>query len=116
MLFTTSALVLSAVASVAVATPLPGNHKPAYNPDKYNKDCKEDWEQKWKNDAWKKNEKIFYFDNEYFVMATPDQVINNSNVSAPGQVGAKGLFKYGINVAENTICYVSLRPCSSLIP
>jgi hypothetical protein len=107
MLFTTSALVLSAVASVAVATPLPGNHKPAY---------KEDWEQKWKNDAWKKNEKIFYFDNEYFVMATPDQVINNSNVSAPGQVGAKGLFKYGINVAENTICYVSLRPCSSLIP
>jgi hypothetical protein len=116
MLFATSALLLSAVASLTVATPLPGNHKPSYNMDKYNKDCKDDWEQKWKNDAWKKDEKIFYFDAEYYVKATPDQVINNSNVSAPGQPGAKGLFKYGINVAENTICYVSPRICSSPSP
>jgi hypothetical protein len=69
------------------------------------KDWKLDWENKWKNDDFKKNEKVFYFDAEYFVKATPNQVINNNNVATPGEKGARGLFKYGINVAENTICY-----------
>jgi hypothetical protein len=108
MHFTTSALLLSAIASVAVAAPTKGDHKPAYNKDEYKKDCKKDWEHKWENDAWKKDEKLFYFDSEIFVKATPDQVVNNSGIATPGQPGAKGIFKYGINVAENTICYVSL--------
>lgn len=40
MHFTTSALLLSAIASVAVAAPTKGDHKPAYNKDEYKKDCK----------------------------------------------------------------------------
>jgi len=107
MHFTTPVLLLSAVASVAVAAPHKTEHKPAYNKDQYKKDCDQDWEQKWKDDAWKKDEKLFYFDSEYYVKATPEQVVNNVSVSTPGQPGAKGIFKYGINVAENTICYVS---------
>ncbi|EMD94849.1 hypothetical protein COCHEDRAFT_42265, partial [Bipolaris maydis C5] len=47
----------------------------------------------------------FYFDTEYVVKATPDQVIANSGVPTPGEHGARGLFKYGINIAENVICY-----------
>ncbi|KAL5116112.1 hypothetical protein ACEQ8H_006008 [Pleosporales sp. CAS-2024a] len=110
MYFTTPTLLVILSASIAVAAPTVnpvGDHKPKqyYNKDKYNKDCKEDWEHKWKNDDWKKDENLFYFDTEYYVKATPDQVISAAGVPTPGQPGAKGIFKYGINVAENTICY-----------
>ena len=107
MLFTAPALLAILSASVAVAAPTPGDHKPSYNKDQYKKDCKADWEQKWKGDGWKKDEKLFYFDAEYYVKATPDEVISTAGAPTPGQPGAKGIFKYGINVAENTICYVS---------
>ena len=69
---------------------------------------KKDWENKWKNDNWKSHEKIFYFDKTYHIKATPDQVISTTGQPTPGQPGAKGIFKFGINVAENTICYVRL--------
>lgn len=71
----------------------------------YLTDCKDDWEQKWENDNWEKNEKLFYFNSEFIVKATPDQVIANNGTAVPGQPGARGIFKYGINVDENTICY-----------
>ena len=105
MHFTAPALLAVLSASVAIAAPTPGDHKPSYNKDQYNKDCKEDW---------KKHEKIFYFDAEYYVKATPDQVVNNSGVATPGQPGAKGIFKYGINVAENTICYSKTSPSTTI--
>ena len=114
MHFTVPALFAVLSASAAVAAPTPGDHKPSYNKDQYNKDCKEDWDHKWKNDEWKKHEKIFYFDAEYYVKATPDQVVNNSGVATPGQPGAKGIFKYGINVAENTICYSKTSPSTTI--
>jgi hypothetical protein len=76
----------------------------------YIKDCKKDFEYKWSHDDWKKSEKLFYFDAEYVVKATPDQVIATDQTPAPGQPGAKGIFKYGINIAENTICYVRISP------
>ncbi|CAA9960792.1 CHRD domain containing protein [Pyrenophora teres f. maculata] len=46
-----------------------------------------------------------YFDAEYTINATPDQVIATTGESVPGQPGASGVFRYGINVAENVICY-----------
>lgn len=108
MHFTAPTILAVLSATVAVAAPTAGadGHKPQYNPEKYSKDCDKDWEHKWENDDWKKDENLFYFDAEYYVKATPDQVIANDGKPAPGQPGAKGIFKYGINVAENTICYV----------
>merc|ERR1712137_355717 len=100
MHFTTPALLALISAPLAFAAPTAGKHD-------YKTDCKKDFDAKWnaKDNGWKKNEKLFYFDAEYVVKATPDQVIANTGAPAPGQPGAKGLFKYGINIAENTICY-----------
>ncbi|KNG44343.1 hypothetical protein DDE82_000266 [Stemphylium lycopersici] len=99
MLFTTPALLALISAPLAFAAPSP---KPSYKSD-----CKKDFDKKWNShdNSWMKNEKLFYFDAEYVVKATPDQVIATTGEPAPGQPGARGLFKYGINVAENTICY-----------
>jgi hypothetical protein len=108
MHFTAPLVLLGAALAVAAPTAEPSNPKgPLSNVKSYIKDCKKDLENKWnqKNDDWKKNEKIFYFDAEYIIKATPDQVINPQQVPAPGEPGAKGLFKYGINIADNTICY-----------
>jgi hypothetical protein len=95
-------------AALAVAAPTADPNNKGNDKKGYISDCKKDLDNKWnqKNDDWKKNEKLFYFDAEYIVKATPDQVINTTQIPAPGQPGAKGLFKYGINIADNTICYV----------
>jgi hypothetical protein len=105
MLFTTATVFALLSATLTVAAPTAGHGD-------YKTDAKKDWDNKWKNNdnskknnQWMKNEKLFYFDAEYIVKATPDQVIANTGFRTPGQPGAKGLFKYGINVAENTICY-----------
>merc|ERR1712137_471759 len=82
MHFTTPALL--ALISTPLAFAAPSGSKSDYKSD------------------WKKDEKLFYFDAEYVVKATPDQVIATTGAPAPGQPGAKGLFKYGINIAENT--------------
>jgi hypothetical protein len=105
MHFTTPTILALLSATLTVAVPTAGHSD-------YITDCKKDWDNKWKNNdnskkhnKWMKDEKLFYFDAEYVVKATPGQVIANTGAPAPGQPGAKGLFKYGINVAENTICY-----------
>jgi hypothetical protein len=100
MHFTTPALLALISTPLAFAAPSGSKHD-------YKTDCKKDWDAKWnaKDNSWKKNEKLFYFDAEYVVKATPDTVIATTGAPAPGQPGAKGLFKYGINIAENTICY-----------
>jgi hypothetical protein len=115
MHFSTTTIVALLSATTALAAP-------AANPEpltvgqaiqakkQYIKDCKKDFDYKWSHDGWKNNEKVFYFDAEYIVKATPDQVIASDQTPAPGEPGAKGLFKYGINIAENTICYVSRPP------
>ncbi|KAF3033269.1 hypothetical protein E8E12_004297 [Didymella heteroderae] len=105
MHFTAPLILLGAALAVAAPTAEPGNYKD--DKKAYIKDCKKDLDNKWKqkDDEWKKNEKLFYFDAEYIVKATPDQVINTTQIPAPGEPGAKGLFKYGINIADNTICY-----------
>jgi hypothetical protein len=109
MHFTVPALLAVLSATAAVAAPTDSDYKPYYNKDKYNKDCADDWKSKWESNEWKKSEKLFYFDKEYYVKASPDEVIATTGIATPGQPGAKGIFKYGINVAENTICYVSSR-------
>ncbi|KAM0755203.1 hypothetical protein T439DRAFT_322259 [Meredithblackwellia eburnea MCA 4105] len=48
---------------------------------------------------------LFKFTSTYAAYATPDQVVNNSNVATPGEPGAWGWFKYGINAPEEIICY-----------
>ena len=69
---------------------------------------KHNWEDKWaKNDF--EADKVFTFDKNLNVKATPEQV-RNGTTPVPGQPGAKGLFKFGINVEENTICYVGPSP------
>jgi hypothetical protein len=115
MYFTASTVLAIFSAAVAVAAPAANSdYNPYHKKDQYNKDCDDDWESKWKNDEWKKSEKLFYFDAEYYVKATPDQVIATTGAPAPGQPGAKGIFKYGINIEENTICYVSSHSANSL--
>lgn len=99
MHFSITALVTLLTASVASAGPIIGH--------KWNVDWKKDWENKWQKNDWKNDKKVFYFTKQYAVKAIPDQV-RNGTTAVPGQPGAKGLFKFGINVEENTICYVSL--------
>ncbi|KAK7187821.1 hypothetical protein DPSP01_010865 [Paraphaeosphaeria sporulosa] len=91
-------------ASLTIAAPT--NTNPSHKKS-YLEDCEKDLNEKWNRptSTWKKHERLFDFDAFYIVKATPDQVINTTQTPAPGQPGAKGLFKYGINVAENTICY-----------
>jgi hypothetical protein len=109
--------ILLLIPTLALTAPTTHTNKPRPNKDAYNKACTEDWNNKWHSDEWKKTEKLFYFDAEYIVKATPDQVIANDGTPTPGQPDAKGIFKYGINVAENTICYVrSLFSPPSTIP
>ncbi|KAG9202415.1 hypothetical protein G6514_004391 [Epicoccum nigrum] len=111
MQFSAPAFIALLTATLAIAAPsAEPNNKWAdkYNDKKkYIKDCKKDLEDKWKqkDDHWKKNEKLFYFDAEYIVKAVPEEVVGTNQAPAPGQPGAKGLFKYGINIADNTICY-----------
>jgi hypothetical protein len=45
------------------------------------------------------------FTSAFTVMATPDQVINNDGVAAPGQEGATGRFTFRINSDLEIICY-----------
>lgn len=45
------------------------------------------------------------FTSAFTVMATPDQVINNDGVAAPGQSGASGTFTFRINSDQEIICY-----------
>lgn len=45
------------------------------------------------------------FTSAFTVMATPDQVINNDGVAAPGQDGATGTFTFRINSELDIICY-----------
>ncbi|KAF2685111.1 hypothetical protein K458DRAFT_301161 [Lentithecium fluviatile CBS 122367] len=92
MQFSTAALT-ALLATSAVASPTWG----------HGGDKKNHWLDKWdKNDY--KHEKVFYFDKTIIVKAEPDQV-RNGTTPVPGQPSAKGLFKFGINVEENTICY-----------
>jgi hypothetical protein len=118
MHFSTTTIVALLSAATALAAPAanaePLNFRQSTQAKKqYIKDCKKDFDYKWSHDGWKNNEKVFYFDTEYIVKATPDQVIASDQTPAPGEPGAKGLFKYGINIAENTICYVSRPPLTS---
>ncbi|KAF2730020.1 hypothetical protein EJ04DRAFT_501294 [Polyplosphaeria fusca] len=94
---TTSSLLLSLLLSSSSATPL-------IKPTVDLKPWKQAWEHKWSTNDWHADKNVFYFDATYAVKATPDQV-RNGTTPVPGQPGAKGLFKYGVNVAENTICY-----------
>lgn len=97
MYFSTPTVLALLSATLAVAAPTASKD--------YKTDCKKDWDNKWENDKWEKDEKLFYFDKEFIVKATPDKVIATNGTAVPGQPGARGIFKYGINVAENTICY-----------
>lgn len=45
------------------------------------------------------------FTSAFTVMATPDQVINNDGVAAPGEPGASGQFTFRINSDSEIICY-----------
>ncbi|KAI9669827.1 MAG: hypothetical protein M1817_004568 [Caeruleum heppii] len=47
---------------------------------------------------------IFEFDAIVGTVATPDQV-RNGTTPAPGQPGAYGTFKFGLQPSTNTICY-----------
>lgn len=102
MYFSTSAFVALLAAAFASAAPTAESNSQVVD-SAHIRDIKTTLGNLWNQ----KNEKVFYFDAEYIVKATPDQVINTNQVPEPGQPGAKGLFKYGINIADNTICYVS---------
>lgn len=71
----------------------------------YKENWPQDWKNKWDDNEWKQKEKLFYFDAYVKAKATPDQVIANNGTPVFGQSGASGIFKYGLNIPENTICY-----------
>lgn len=45
------------------------------------------------------------FTSAFTVMATPDAVINNDGVAAPGEPGAAGTFSFRVNSDLDIICY-----------
>ncbi|KAF2754509.1 hypothetical protein EJ05DRAFT_427809, partial [Pseudovirgaria hyperparasitica] len=47
---------------------------------------------------------VFDYDCTFDVHAVPGEV-RNGTTPAPGQPGASGRFRYGINIAKNLICY-----------
>lgn len=49
-------------------------------------------------------ESPFHFTSTYKVLATPDQVVNGTTPTG-GLAGASGIYAFGINSIENTICY-----------
>lgn len=97
MKFTLATIAL--LASSAIATPW---GKGGWDYDHHNWNGKNDKE----CDKKYEDKMIFDFDYVYKVVATPDQV-RNGTTPAPGQPGAVGYYNFGINVAANTICYVS---------
>ncbi|CAI6289478.1 unnamed protein product [Periconia digitata] len=102
MHFSVSALVVIALSSSVLATPIWGKGWGGSEDSKY-KDIK-----KYGGHSEQKYNSMFYFDKTYTVKAYPDQVVSGNGSAAtpaPGEHGAKGLFKFGINVAENVICY-----------
>ncbi|KAK6532853.1 hypothetical protein TWF281_007026 [Arthrobotrys megalospora] len=76
------ATIATALSLLSLASAFPGGRGKA--PSKY--------------DSW-------FFDATYDVIATPNQVVTNTSMPAPGEPGAKGRFRYGINVASQVICY-----------
>ncbi|KAF2020117.1 hypothetical protein BU24DRAFT_431683 [Aaosphaeria arxii CBS 175.79] len=87
------------ITSVA-ATPITGRSP---QPRASLEETKRYWENKGK-EHHDDNKKVFYFDKVFVVKATPDQV-RNGTTPAPGEPGAKGLYKLGINKEYNTVCY-----------
>ncbi|KAJ4377741.1 hypothetical protein N0V83_000571 [Neocucurbitaria cava] len=49
-------------------------------------------------------DQLFAFSSMHFIEATPDQVVNGTELTG-GLAGATGQFNYGINVDANMICY-----------
>lgn len=92
----------------------------------YNKDWSKDWKQ-----GWNKGKEIgkcnlpshlpsntqltppppppartpFDFTSTFSILATPDQVVDSNNATTGGLPGAKGLYLFGLNSHQNTICY-----------
>lgn len=99
MYFTAPAIIALLTTPLALAAPAAASD--------YKESCEKDFDKLWNSQDkfWWKKEKTFHFDAQYIIKATPDQVVANSGVPTPGEPGARGLFKYGINIAENTICY-----------
>lgn len=56
---------------------------------------------------------LFEFTSECQVKALPGMVVNGTT-PAPGQPGAIGHYKFGLNADLNTICYVRLPDLFSL--
>jgi hypothetical protein len=46
----------------------------------------------------------FHFTSTFSIKATPDQVVNGTTPTG-GLAGASGLYLFGLNSVENTICY-----------
>ncbi len=49
----------------------------------------------------------FHFTSTLVTYASPNNVINNSQVAVPGLPEGWGKFQFGLNSVDNVICYVS---------
>lgn len=54
--------------------------------------------------AFDANNQLFAFSSTHFIEASPDQVVNGTELTG-GLAGATGTFNFGINSAANMICY-----------
>ncbi|WWD19993.1 hypothetical protein CI109_104466 [Kwoniella shandongensis] len=67
--------------------------------DKHHDD-KHDGEEKWYKDSFP-----FHFTSTIVGYASPDTIVNNSQVAVPGLEDGWGKFAFGLNSEENVICY-----------
>lgn len=54
----------------------------------------------------------FQFTSTLVAFATPNTIINNSQVAVPGLAEGWGEYRFGLNSIDNVICYVSLLLCT----
>lgn len=73
---------------------------------KYDQDYEYADAQQWFNDRHVENYPA-YWTSAAVAYATPDTIINNNGTAVPGLQGGYGTFAFGLNSAEDVICYVS---------
>jgi hypothetical protein len=105
MKFTSAAIL--AVLPLAMAMPT-WDHKDDHKVDEH-KD--KDWSSGKGDEGYNtaKDAFPFHFTSTLVTYASPNTIINNSQVAVPGLPEGWGKFQFGLNSVDNVICYVSRR-------
>lgn len=104
MKFTSAAIL--AVLPLAMAMPANWDHKDDHKVDEH-----KDWSSGKGDEGYNtaKDAFPFHFTSTLVTYASPNTIINNSQVAVPGLPEGWGKFQFGLNSVDNVICYVSRR-------